>query len=291
MLRKNDGFTLAELMLVLIMTGILASLSIGVIKYTMTNYKDVYYAAYRNLQKGTGEVISNSMTKKLPATTSPATTFCQQLADVYNTVASGTADCTYTYNMSPARTFSGGVLPTVTQPSFSLSNGQRYYVGSTFVPVGDENYFNQPATVVVIDLNGKGGPNVFDSRTNTKNAEIVAFDVLQDGTVLPMSPMADKQDGLLANVVTCSRDTGCDPDLTKNILYRNIPLRQALCVTKNFPPNTGSGSLTVEYNMDNRYSFKTTYPVNSACDTSTAGTTFCKVHIINPILGGMGATL
>lgn len=280
-MNNKKAFSTAELMLMLVLTGILISLGMGVMRHTQSNYRHLYYAAYNNLKHSAGELMAVSTTGKLPT----GAAFCTGLADLYNLTSASSA-CTFTYDLSPSTTFTYST-PNISSPSFSLSNGQRYYVGNAFKPVGTQNYFNVPAIMVAVDLNGTAKPNIFDTRVyvDQKTPDIVAFAILENGVVMPMSPMADMADYIHADVQQCDLATGCPSSITQNIIYKRVPIRQALSVSNSFPPY--GGTLGVQYNTDTTYSFKKSYTVDARCTTGS----FCKVIIDNPVLGGIGSML
>ncbi len=286
-MKTKKAMSVAEILMILLLVSFIATLSIDVIAHFQSNYKELYYSAYRNLQKVVGEAIASSNDKSLASYASP----CNALLDSFNTIG-GSSTCAYTYNFSIAKGLSGSVTPNLNNPSFTLTNGMRFYVG-TVRAITDENYFNSPAFLVAIDLNGTAGPNQLDTRTYTgnKTADVVAFAVLTNGTVLPMSPMADRDDYILANVQRCSKTTGCSTDLTSDLIYKAIPIRRAMAVSNTFPPrDTTSAYSPYQYNTDNVYSFNTAYAVDTNC--ATANTTyFCRVLQLNPLLSGMGAAL
>lgn len=288
MIDKKKAFSTVEIMVVLFITGILIALGAGALRTVQSNYRHLYYAAFANLKHSAGELIAERPNQSLiPIAPS---TFCKDLADNYN-IANDANVCTYTYDLSPSTTFAYST-PNLNSPSFTLSNGQRYYVGDSFKPVGPLNYFNTSAIMVAIDLNGTAGPNTFDTRTYSGNStpDVVAFAVLDNGVVLPMSPMADMPDYLQANVATFAVDTGLPSPAASpaNLIYKRIPIRQALSVANKFPPKGAASTLGVQYNNDTTYSFKTTYGVDAAC---SGATTYCTVNIINPLIGGVGMDL
>lgn len=284
MIGDKKGFSTVEIMLVLFLTGILVALGTSAMRTVQSNYRHLYYAAFANLKHSAGELIAISPTQTLPTAG-----FCAAIADNYN-VSDSTGVCTYTYDLSPSTTFSYSA-PNLNNPSFTLSNGQRYYVGNAFKPVGAQNYFNASAIMVAVDLNGTAGPNAFDSRTYSGNAtpDVVAFAILDNGTVIPMSPMADRADYIQANVETFNASDG-KPSVAPpgNMIYKRISIRQALSVSNQFPPKGAGSTLGVQYNNDTTYSFKTSYAVDAAC---TSTTTFCRVSVINPLMGGIGMDL
>ena len=289
-MKYKKAFTLVEILFIMILTSVVAVMAMGVMKHLQANYKDIYYATYKNIQHAIGESIAASSTKTITDNTAA----CTQLANSFNTVGSTTADCTYRYNISVAKGLSGTILPDLNKPSFTLTNGTRFYVGNIFDRTVD-NYFYTSAFIIAVDLNGKAGPNIFDTRTYTgsKTPDVVAFAVLTDGNVVPMSPMADRDDYLIASVQRCSKATGCPISTATDIItgYDRIAIRKALSVSNNFPGRaTDSAYSPYQYNTDNIYAFKTAYTVDPICDPSNANY-FCKLILFNPILSGVGAGL
>ncbi len=285
MKKHKKAYTLAEILLITILAAFLVVYGTQTLLYTQHNYRHLYYSAFSNLKHAVGEMIAKSPDGKLSAAT-----LCTGLLDSFN-VMNGATTCTYTYAFSPSRTFSA-TSPNLNNPPFTLMNGQRLYVGNTFYPVGPENYFDVPATMVAVDLNGTAKPNILDSKsyTSKETPDVVAFAVLENGIVLPMSPMADRQDYISADVQQCSSETGCDPDTTKNIIAKRVSVREALSISNSFPPKGAASTLGVQYNTDNLYSFQKTYAVNSIC-APTNTTSYCKIIVPNMLLDGVGSML
>lgn len=287
MQNRKNAMTLAEIIMVLLITGVIVVMAMKVIRYVQGNYKQLYYAAYTNLKHGVGEIISNDANATIEENDPNDYTsdLCIRLTKVYDVIGTGTI-CGDDYDFSPSTTFAYNT-PDLSKPSFVLTNGQRFYVGKFFKPVGAYNYFNKPATLVMIDLNGIAGPNVFDSKdyTDERTPDIVAFAVLEDGTVLPMSPMADRDDYIRASVQLCTYDEGCSSDLTEDIIADKVSLREAISISNSFPPRGVGSPLAVSYNDDTLYSFKVAHSVDSRCEAND--TTFCKLYIYNPLTGAL----
>lgn len=292
---KKKAFTLVEILLVLVLTAFIAVLANRTLNSIQDNYKPLYHSAYINLKHAVGEIIASDPDSKLDGD------LCEPLAKQY-TIIEGVNKCYDNYDFSPSTTFSYST-PDLEVPSFVLGNGQRYYVGSSFKSVGTFNYFDKPATLVMIDLNGKANPNVYDTRTYAGNRtpDVVAFAVLEDGTVLPMSPMADKESYITADIQLFNKATGWpvgyngEPIPNQKglaselenygVIFKNIPIRQALSVSGQFPVNTGS-DLTVQYNTDDTYAFNKTYVVDPRCIDTAA--TYCRVILRNSMAAGLG---
>lgn len=292
-MNKKSGFTLAELLMIMFLVGALVVLGVQVILNRQNNYKVVYYAAYKNLKMAAGELVATSPTGKVSYAfdeNNNPTTFCQKLSNIFN-VSAGASVCSNIYTFNPTAGLSSSSV-TPNNSSLSLTNGQRLYISNTFVAPGANNYFNEQATLVLVDLNGKGAPNIIDTKsyTDTRTPDIVAFAITDSGVVIPMTPLADDNEHILANVQLCTFADGCSTDLTQNLIaeYKNIPIRKAISVSNTFPPSsTGTGT---QYNNDTTYAFKVAHTVDARCAASNT-TTFCRVLMQNPIMDGIGATL
>ncbi len=285
---KRKAFTLVEILLSLMLLSVLAVLAIRTLRTIADNNKYLYHAAYRNIKQSVGEITSTLPNAKLSSIVAPAT-FCSLLVDNFTTIG-GSSTCTYTYLFSPSLVFND--LPTgfsLSNPSFVLTNGQKFYVGSGLVAVGSKNYFNQPATLILVDLNGDDEPNTMDTRgyAEKRLPDIAAFAIMQDGTVLPMSPISDRDDSVLASVQVCNYQKICPAELTdisdtnnySQVLLKRVPLREAIAVSNSFPPNVGS-PLLYQYNTDNSLAFNKVYTVNSLCSPNS--TTYCRVRVHEP---------
>lgn len=276
MRNKRKAMTLTELLIVLILTGVVAVMAQKVLVYVSGNYKPLYYSAFTNLKHAVGEVMSNDDDATLD------NTICTKLATTYNIVDKDV--CYLKYNLNPSSTNSipQGYLD---HPTFVLTNGQRFYVGENFVAVGANNYFDIPAIVVMIDLNGSAGPNVFDTKSYSSDVtpDIVSFAVLTNGTVYPMSPMADRSDYITSNVQQCTYDNNPPCPFTMvgqsrvedNIISSNVSIRAALC---------SSNTADSDYCSDST-NFEAASSIDARC---TGSVNFCRVLVRNPLLDKFG---
>ncbi|MDD3237767.1 MAG: hypothetical protein PHV37_06685 [Candidatus Gastranaerophilales bacterium] len=274
-LKNKCAFTLAEVLVMLLLVGVLVSLGTQVVVQRQNNYKHLYIAAYKNLKDIAGEMVATSPTKKISygyTETGTTVNFCQKMADIFSTEA-GTTPCSNTYNNVTS-------LTTPDKPSIVLINGMRLYIPTAFVTPGTTNYFNEQVAYIAVDLNGEKGPNQIDSQSYTgkRTPDIVFFAITDGGVVMPMSPLADDPNHFLANVQLCTYENGCSTDLTKDLKYTYLPIREAISRAAEFPsPISG----TKAYNNDTSTFFKKSYTVDTDCE-KTNTTTFCRVLPILP---------
>lgn len=302
MMNKKNGFTLAEILMVMILVGIILALSSSVFSHMQHNYKHIYWATYKTLKRCAGELLAESKTKNIDEAKTDGNgnvmTFCQKLAAQFNIANTGEI-CKNTYSLGLSGPLSDSSI-TPDKPSFTLTNGTRFYVGNAFNPVGASNYLDSDAVVIAVDLNGKSKPNIMDSRSYTggKAPDIVAFAMTKTGNVVPITPYADDQTYITAHVQVCSYANGCPRNLDtsgdgnsntayeSSLIAKHVSLRKALALSDSFPHKPGATNAELQYHNDSSRLFKVGHSTDARC-LSTNTNTYCRVHIINLLIDTM----
>ncbi|MDD3013051.1 MAG: prepilin-type N-terminal cleavage/methylation domain-containing protein [Candidatus Gastranaerophilales bacterium] len=128
MYKINKGFTLAEMLIVLMLMGVIITLSIPVIKKVSQGYNRVYASVFNFTQ---------AVLMDIP--TPLDSTFCNNFANKVNTI--GAINC-ITSDVA------------TDQPNFITSNGVRWF--------GMEGGFTTNPKTVTVDIQGNKGPNEDD---------------------------------------------------------------------------------------------------------------------------------
>lgn len=178
MLRNKKGVSLAELLIVFIIIGIIASLALVTIKPYEKTFKWLYVRIYHALETAT----YNSMMKRTSFPTS-STAFCNMLLEYINS----------SFNNCAARDLN---ISSITFPEADIkiitTNGMRLWIGSN----GGAPYAHSKSGVttnmnyyiVYVDINGTRGPNSTEWVSDGKLTDIVAFVVTEGSVVVPVGP-------------------------------------------------------------------------------------------------------
>ena len=214
-MKKINAFTLAEMLLVFVIIGIIGSLGVITVKPWEKAYKYSYIKTYNALSVA----IYNHMVTTTDAKAFPdnARTFCNALLEYLNTsnnaqnVAANNAcnktggrDAYLGNSPNTANFREGG-----NNPKILLSNGAKLWIGANGnVPFSYTQTIDASVTphitdtikyyLVYVDLNGNRGPNVIEYRENSvkdnRLPDIVAFAVTDKFTVLPLGyPKVDQR--------------------------------------------------------------------------------------------------
>lgn len=294
--RQNVAFSLAEILIVLIIVSFLAIILVRAYRKTTINYTTnlMSYAAYNALNNGAydlaqrgcsatdmgstsphpycGGTIGSASTGFLPAyaVTSDSRGFCNRfVAEEINTV--GAVDCSQT--ATDTTDFKNAT------PNFTTSNGMRFFnFGSNPANV---NYSTLNTTQdvyysVYVDLDGSAGRGIY-------NQDVMKFLIGMDGTVL-VAPYANFW---LASSVKYTDNNGKEVIELPGAVYR-----KAICTytqATNVPPRSilakycdglPYGNITpLVYETD--YTIQTPYP---APDCTPVGTQSCRFEVDKPAL-------
>ena len=218
------GMTLGELLVVFVIMGIIAGMTMVTVKPNEKSLKYIYYRIYNSI----GTAFYNSsiniseelredpaMDKSFPTT---AELFCKLLLEYINTKEGTNASCSNTKTVN------------VDNPDFSddnvqfiASNGVKVWIGhSANRAKGEFSIYNGKDSSntdfslryywVFADLNGQMGPNTPSAKGN-KMADIVAFIVTEDYEVIPIGrPEVDSR-YFVARVVYASTSGTEESDL------------------------------------------------------------------------------
>lgn len=194
--KKNNGFTLAEILIVFTIIGIISSLILMTTKRLATSDKYAYQRAYdstwtaaynaqaepgapalntpRRLCEGLAKYINSQNATNPYAGTGYGTDegFCNNIADA---------------NRPTAATDEFGTLT----PDFIANNGMKFYISRYINAAPVNDYDGTPVQVsyhiVFVDIDGERG------RNSVSSGDIVAFAVTPDAYVMPLgAPAYDK---------------------------------------------------------------------------------------------------
>ncbi len=199
-MKKHTGFTLAEVLITLLIVGVIATLSITVISTQKAKFGLNCYYLQRELQLTAGSLAAqttegtlNSAITELRTITdeegntkeeesvkydlSKDSDFCKFFANSLNsasTLKCGDGDL---YSATTSDIYNG--ITASSEPNFRLINKYSIYL-SKHVNGGNtgSGEVKPGYRMVAIDLNGDGAPN-------KTNDDIIAFAIFDNGTVLP----------------------------------------------------------------------------------------------------------
>ena len=178
MKNSKNGFTLLEVLLVMVLTAVIAMLFMSIVQPFKPKYKTLYYAAIQAVSKVNRELIAGQMSQKIDASITDAK-YCQYWKDTVNSINSAaTADCATSYTATIASPY-GNINPASSAPHIILSNSMKVFFSASQVVSASVNY-----RIVTIDINGVAKPG-------TLGEDYVSFLVPNDGSVVPLGGPAD----------------------------------------------------------------------------------------------------
>ncbi len=268
---NKKGFSLAEILIMLVVLGIIAAIIISNNKNNTYGYNQLYSFVFNNIQKITGQLLSESASSKLDENDSE---FCTKIVEMVN-ISGNEINC---HALTPAEIIANplaqddfyisvketpflGLTDTVIdKPNFSLSNGQRFYL-SRRIPDLPFGY-----RIMSVDINGTARPNEI-------NRDIVAFLVYDNGEVLPLGKAADDKIYLSVTVSKYNKSTGINTGeyVLSESGNKFLTFREAFC-------KAGLTSSFLNY-CKIVGGFDKDYYVDNAC-LSTSPTTFCQLRYI-----------
>ena len=180
----KKGFSLAEMLVVLVIVGVIITLTINTVKQTSEkSIKTLYKAAYNNVETVVNELIND--TALYPGAEFTDGTFCDNFFDKVNYI--GAYSCA-----APSVPAASGDTNT---PSGSTSNGMRwYFMQDAFAAANC--YTGAPAGAecihIYVDVNGGKGKNVNTDPTSD-TVDILSIYIFKTGKVAvePGTPEAD----------------------------------------------------------------------------------------------------
>lgn len=243
---------------------VLAIMAVIIAAFAINNplapkYKSLYYITFKNMQKFGGEVIGGDGS----ATLNPDNAlFCKSLVKNLNTVGDATG-CSKFYSGTFNLPYAGMVDADIDNPSFKVSNGQRFYV-SERIP-GPPAY-----RVISVDLNGESRPNKFDK-------DIIPFVMYDTGEVVPIGAPINDKDYLTTYVKPYNINTGnATNDFVKDGSGNSVmTFRDGFC-------RSGSGEANKSAANANQYC--SSAPIIAVDPACVPGTTFCKMNLIKPMI-------
>lgn len=208
MLRNKKGMTLAELLIVFVIIGIIASLALVTVKPYEKTFKWLYVRIYHTLETS----VYNSM---LTRTAFPSTSnaFCNMLLEFINSAQNS---CT-----APDLDRNSIAFPE-TSVKIIATNGMRLWIGSnggqpyTHTEVIDGNTINVKYYVVFADINGTKGPDSTEWAADGRLADIVAFAVTETATIIPIGPPEIDTRYMFASAIYPPDDEN-DPEGTRSV--------------------------------------------------------------------------
>lgn len=239
--KSKKGLTLGELLLVFIVMGIVATMTMVSVKPNETSMKYVYYRVYNalgtafynasinfpNSLKDPDGTAADAKTvdKNFPLTTEK---FCKMLLEYINTKGDARCSNVNSININTANT--AGMTDNNYQ--FIASNGVKFWIGYVNETSAGHNSkltetdaagseFNIRYFIVVADLNGDRGPNTAVNMGD-KMADRVGFVVTEDYEVIPIGQPETDIRYLTANVAFSSSASGTsddDVDMTEPMSY------------------------------------------------------------------------
>lgn len=229
--KSKKGLTLGELLLVFIVMGIVATMTMVSVKPNETSMKYVYYRVYNTLGTAFYNASINfpeslkdpdgtsadakTVDKNFPLTTEK---FCLMLLEYINT--KGGAQCSNANSIDINTATTAGMTDDNYQ--FIASNGVKFWIGYVNATSAGHNStltetdasgtdFNIRYFIVVADLNGDRGPNTAVN-SGAKMADRVGFIVTEDYEVVPIGQPEIDIRYLTANVAYSSSASGTSDD-------------------------------------------------------------------------------
>lgn len=206
LLKNKRAFTLAEVIIVFIIIGIVGTIAMATVKPMEKSYKYAYTKVFNSLSSAVYNHMSTTADVKYFDTSdgggdSRAKDFCKALL-VYMNTSDNAAECHINND-----TFLGdnpSLADFSSEPNIMLSNGVYLWLGAN----GNKPFsFNQVITegetdtisyyIIYADLNGKRGPNKIEYDPNSHHGhlpDIVAFIVTSKYIVIPVGyPKLDQR--------------------------------------------------------------------------------------------------
>lgn len=210
---KKKGYTLGEILIMLVFVGIIAILSIQTVKTQRVKYAFSCYYFYKNLQAAVGHMAAttiggglNSFSCEKALDSSQANYvacvaagkastandylldyktdagFCKGLGYYLGTATKLSCTSFNDADLTSSESNIYGKIGAASNPAtenFRLMNGYLIYISAKKTPTGSI----MPYRIVSVDYNGKGGPN-------KKGEDIISFAIFDNGDVLPVGVAA-----------------------------------------------------------------------------------------------------
>ncbi len=208
MLRFNKAVTLAEMMIVFVIIGVIATVGLSTVKPYEKTFKYLYVRIFNALETA-------SYNGMMDRTNFPQTTaeFCKMIANEKgNTQAQGYINVSYLNCDAPDVSASN---PNFNEQNLKMvaTNGMRFWIASN----GGAPYVLSTAKqdvkyyIVFVDINGTKGPNSTEWVENGKLADIVCLIVTDNSIVIPIGPPEIDTRYMLASAIYPPNDEN-DPE-------------------------------------------------------------------------------
>lgn len=261
MLRNKKGLSLAELLIVFIIIGIIASLALVTVKPYEKTFKWLYVRIFHSIETATYNAM---MTRTAFPATSGA--FCNMLLEFMNSSQNNCAAGDLTIN---ATTFPESNVKIIT------TNGMRLWIGSN----GGAPYIHPGARdgvttdvkyyIVYADINGTKGPDSTEWAADGRLADIVAFVVTEGSVVIPIGPPEIDTRYMFASTIYPPDDEN-KPEGTRSVPMSYYAAKQTAWGTS----KSDAEIMTLDFYRDfpANSPFSVIYPVSPPTNT-TAGCT------------------
>lgn len=202
-MNKKFGFTLAELLIVLGITGVIAALLIGATKTLMPDKtKVMYLKAYDALARDIKDLGSNSTLypavyefngSRLDTSKIPFVNNSQPLKPPFSSDARYSGDnklcnvLAYTMHAEGNANCAATAYPAT--PSYTTRNGMRWWIVPQRYNIDVDNHTASYQTDIYVDVNSaKDSPNCMYGDNGCRNPDIFKFLLAADGTLVPADP-------------------------------------------------------------------------------------------------------
>ena len=203
MKKCKNGFTLAEVLICMVIIGFIVAMSIQTLKIIKTSYASLAYFEFNNIKQMAGELIAGNSPAddKKPSIefkedlmqyiiTTDDKFFCDSIFSLVN--ASGKNNCG---NFADTDTDPDSGHPIIKAdgmaPAFIATNGHRYFISKRQTNSNVSNLYGY--RIIGVDLNGPQKPNI-SAKSGSKIPDIVSFLILDNGEVYPVGVAANNID-------------------------------------------------------------------------------------------------
>lgn len=212
----KKGFTLAEVLISMVVIGVIMAASIQTIKIVQASYTSLAFFEFDNIKAIAGEAIggnSGSTPKDVNENyisdisvrkgskmviTSNNDTFCKYITAISNV---SKHNCSGEYfeveviDNEPTFKDFDELEEDEKEPTFITNSGKFYYL-SDWIGSKSENATkgvsnNYGYRLLAVDLNGNRRPNLMETYENKKIPDIVKFMIMDNGEIFPLGVAAD----------------------------------------------------------------------------------------------------
>ena len=213
-LKKYTAFTLAEILIVFSIIGIISAITLMTTKRMATTDKYAYERAYDTLRTAAYNAFAESDSQWTEAGTGNVTpqSICRGLAKYINSQgATNVASNDDKFKGDPDKGYCNTSIPTRATistdnfngivPDFIANNGMKFYITNEIVQtnvrddISDTNNSSVAFKIVYIDLDGEDGQNMISA------GDVVAFAITNNADVIPLGLPAYDKHYLTARVI------------------------------------------------------------------------------------------